>query len=188
MFAQPHFGFAKGSVFVTHQAQNGQKLRLIELVLAETAAVTRKHRLGDLQGDASKGQESDFGHRASCLSSKQQIHGARYLEFFIVVTRMSTEPIYLYSCTHRQTVNGTMRWSGHYISGKSAIQRARLMRSKKKVVRRLRNSKRENRRWRDAKNAENFCYPYVKETQLRPGRTNESKHGKILIFIHSKTI
>jgi hypothetical protein len=54
---------------------------LIELVLAESAAVTREHRLGDPQGDASKGQESNFGHRASCLGSKQQMQGAHYLEF-----------------------------------------------------------------------------------------------------------
>jgi hypothetical protein len=41
-------------------------------VFAETAAVTRKHRLGNLQSDASEGQESDFGHRTSCLHSKQR--------------------------------------------------------------------------------------------------------------------
>jgi hypothetical protein len=81
MFAQPHFGFAKGPVFVAHQAKNGQQLRLIEWVLAETASVTWEHRLRDLQGDASKGQESDFGHRASCLRSKQQIQRTGYLEF-----------------------------------------------------------------------------------------------------------
>jgi hypothetical protein len=81
VFAQPHLGFAKGPIFVAHQAKNGQQLRLIELVLAETAAVTREHRLGDLQGDASKRQQSDFGHRASCLDSKQQIQSTGYLEF-----------------------------------------------------------------------------------------------------------
>jgi hypothetical protein len=81
LFAQPHFGFAKGPVLVAHQAKNGQQLRLIELLLAESAAVTRQHRLGDLQGDARKGQESDFGHRASCLGSKQQIQSTAYLEF-----------------------------------------------------------------------------------------------------------
>ena len=56
MLAQAHFSFAKGPVFVAHQAKNGQQVRLIESVLAESAAVTREHRLGDLQGDASKGQ------------------------------------------------------------------------------------------------------------------------------------
>jgi hypothetical protein len=81
MLAQPHFGFAKGPVFVAHQAKNGQQLRLIELVLAESAAVTRQHRLGDLQGEARQGQESHFGHGASCLGSKQQMQGASYLEF-----------------------------------------------------------------------------------------------------------
>jgi hypothetical protein len=72
MFAEPHLGFAKGPVFVAHQAKNGQQLGLRELVLAETAAVARKHRLGDLQSDPSEGQESDFGHRTSCLHSKQR--------------------------------------------------------------------------------------------------------------------
>jgi hypothetical protein len=81
VFAQPHFGFAKGPVFVTHQAENGQQLRLVELVLAETASVTREHRLRDLQGDASKRQKSNFGHRASCLDSKQQFQRIGYLEF-----------------------------------------------------------------------------------------------------------
>jgi hypothetical protein len=28
MFAEPHLGFAKGPVFVTHQAKNGEQLRL----------------------------------------------------------------------------------------------------------------------------------------------------------------
>jgi len=57
MLAQPHFGFAKGPVFVAHQAENGQQLGLVELVLAETASVTREPCLRDLQGDPSKRQE-----------------------------------------------------------------------------------------------------------------------------------
>jgi hypothetical protein len=81
MLAQPHFGLAKGPVLVAHQTENGQQLRLVELVFAESASVTREHRLGDLQGDASKRQQSDFGHRASCLDSKQQIQSTGYLEF-----------------------------------------------------------------------------------------------------------
>ncbi len=60
-------GFAKGPVLVTHQTENGQQLRLRELVLSETASVARKHPLGDLHGDASERQESDFGHRTYCL-------------------------------------------------------------------------------------------------------------------------
>jgi|SRR5579872_1983063 len=92
VFAQPQFGFAKGPVLVTHQAENGQQWRLRKLVLAETTSITRKDRPADLQSDASKRQESDFGHRASCLHSKQQLNTAGYLEFFIVVARLSTEP------------------------------------------------------------------------------------------------
>ncbi len=36
---QPYLGFAKGSVFVPHQTENCQRLRLCELVLAEAASV-----------------------------------------------------------------------------------------------------------------------------------------------------
>src|SRR5208282_2495157 len=39
MFAQPHFGLAKGPILVAHQTENGQQLRLVELVLAESASV-----------------------------------------------------------------------------------------------------------------------------------------------------
>src|SRR5580692_1186789 len=67
MLAQTHFGLAKGPVFVAHQAENGQQLRLGKLTLAETASVAWEHRPGDLQSDAGKRQESDFGHRTSCL-------------------------------------------------------------------------------------------------------------------------
>jgi hypothetical protein len=35
MLAQPYFGFAKGPVLLAHQTENGQQLRLVELVLAE---------------------------------------------------------------------------------------------------------------------------------------------------------
>src|SRR6202165_589107 len=81
VLAQPHFGFAKGPVLVTHQTTDRQQLRLRELALAESASVPREHRPADLQGDASKRQESDFGHRPSCLRSKQQFQPIWYLEF-----------------------------------------------------------------------------------------------------------
>ena len=81
MLAEPHFGLAKGPVLVTHQAENGQQLRLVELVLAETTAVARKHRPRNLQGNASERQESDFGHGTPCLGSKQQTQWVGYLEF-----------------------------------------------------------------------------------------------------------
>src|SRR6476620_10452321 len=63
MLAQTHLGFTKGPVFVTHQAENGQQLRLGKLTFAETASVAREHRPRDLQSDAGKRQASDFGHR-----------------------------------------------------------------------------------------------------------------------------
>jgi hypothetical protein len=55
MFGEPHLGLPKGPVLVTHQTENSQQLRLGEMVLAETTAVARKHRLGNLQSDASEG-------------------------------------------------------------------------------------------------------------------------------------
>jgi hypothetical protein len=81
VFSQSHFGFAKGPVFVTRQPENGQQLRLVELVLARAASVARKHRLEKLQGDASKGQESYFGHRTSCLDSRHHFLIIWHLDF-----------------------------------------------------------------------------------------------------------
>src|SRR2546430_7002397 len=94
MLAQPHLGFTKGPVFVTHQAENGQQLRLGKLTFAETASVAREHRPGDLQSDAGKRQESDFGHRTSCLHRKPRRRPIA-LPNFNEVARMSTEPGYL---------------------------------------------------------------------------------------------
>jgi hypothetical protein len=81
MLVQPHFGFAKGPVLVTHQAENRQQLRLREMLLAASASVALEHRPADLQGDGSKMQESDFGHRTSYLSSKQQSQTVGYRDF-----------------------------------------------------------------------------------------------------------
>jgi hypothetical protein len=39
VLAQTHFGFTKCPALVAHQAENGQQLRLVELVLAETASL-----------------------------------------------------------------------------------------------------------------------------------------------------
>ena len=73
MFAEPHLGFAKGPILIAHQNEDGQQLGLRELMFAETAALAWKHRLGDLQGDPRKRQETDFGHCTSCLDSKQRL-------------------------------------------------------------------------------------------------------------------
>ncbi len=67
MLAKTHLGFAKGPVFLAHQTQHRQQLRLPKLVFAETAAVRRQDPLGHLQGHPGKRQESDFGHRPSCF-------------------------------------------------------------------------------------------------------------------------
>ncbi|MGH9685728.1 MAG: hypothetical protein ACRD5K_01370 [Candidatus Acidiferrales bacterium] len=80
MLAEPYFGFAKGPVLIEHQAEEGQQLRCV-MVFAETDAVAKKHGPTDLQGDASKQQESDFGHRTSCLGNKKQSRTTAYVEF-----------------------------------------------------------------------------------------------------------
>ena len=41
MFRQSHFGFPIGPVLVAHEAQDGQQLRLRELVFTERRAITR---------------------------------------------------------------------------------------------------------------------------------------------------
>jgi hypothetical protein len=63
-------GFANGPVFLTHQAENREQLRLGKLAIAQTTAIARKHHPSDLQSEASKRQECDFGHRTSCLHRK----------------------------------------------------------------------------------------------------------------------
>src|SRR5271166_2367020 len=70
MFAQPYLGFAEGPVFVAHQAENDQQLRLGELMFAETRPVGRQNRSRRFQGHASKGQETNLWHGTSCSSRK----------------------------------------------------------------------------------------------------------------------
>src|ERR1700731_73574 len=69
---QAHLGFAKSPVFKAHQAQHRQQLRLGELMFAEARAVGRQNLRGHLQRHASKGQESNLGHRPSCLIRKHR--------------------------------------------------------------------------------------------------------------------
>src|SRR5579863_955264 len=66
MLAQSHLGFAESPVFIAHQAEYGQQLRLGELVFAETTPVGRQNHRGYIHSHASKRQESDFWHRTSC--------------------------------------------------------------------------------------------------------------------------
>ncbi len=72
VLSQAHLGFAKGPVFVAHQAQHRQQLRLGELMFAEARAVGRQNLRGHLQRHASKRQESDLGHRPSCPTRKHR--------------------------------------------------------------------------------------------------------------------
>src|SRR6266403_56323 len=72
VLAQAYFGFAKSPVFVAHQAQHRQQLRLGEPMFAEATAVGWQNLRGHLQRHASKGQESDLGHRPSCSIRKHR--------------------------------------------------------------------------------------------------------------------
>jgi hypothetical protein len=72
VLAQAYFSFAKGPVFVAHQAQHRQQLRLGKLMFAEARAVGRQNLRGHLECHASKGQEPDLGHSPSCPIRKHR--------------------------------------------------------------------------------------------------------------------
>ena len=99
VLAQPHLGFAKGPVLVTHQTEDGQQLRLGELVLAEASSIGWEHRPTHFPSGAGKGQESNLRHRAGCLLPSGPFPRAGALEFSVVEIRMSTEPLYFYATT-----------------------------------------------------------------------------------------
>jgi hypothetical protein len=65
---QARLGFAEGPVFVAHQQQHRQQLRLGELMLTEAGAVGWQNLRGHLQCHASKGQESNSVLWADCVA------------------------------------------------------------------------------------------------------------------------
>src|SRR6266850_5206858 len=92
VLAQAYFGFAKSPVFVAHQAQHRQQLRLGKLMFTEATAVGWQNLRGHLQRHASKGQESDLGHRPSCPSRKHRKPLLVDPRATRTVPKMSTEP------------------------------------------------------------------------------------------------
>jgi hypothetical protein len=62
MFGQPDFGFAIGPVLIAHEAQDGQQLRLRELVFAERRTVARNRGPSDVQGDTCESHQANLGH------------------------------------------------------------------------------------------------------------------------------
>jgi len=62
MFCQPHLGFAVGPVLVAHEAQDGQQLRLRELMFAKTRATPRHGGSGYVQGHLWNRTKAHFGH------------------------------------------------------------------------------------------------------------------------------
>jgi hypothetical protein len=72
VLAQARLGFAEGPIFVAHQAQHRQQLRLGKLMLTEARTVGWQNLRGHLQRHARKRQESNFGHRPSCPIRKHR--------------------------------------------------------------------------------------------------------------------
>jgi len=62
VFRQSHLGFPVGPVLVTHQAQDGQQLRLRELLFAKRGAIPRHGGLSYLQSHSPESHQTHFGH------------------------------------------------------------------------------------------------------------------------------
>jgi hypothetical protein len=62
MLAQPHLDLAKGPVFESHQAQQGQQLRLGELVFAETSSIRGQDSGRYLESQTGERHETYLGH------------------------------------------------------------------------------------------------------------------------------
>jgi len=68
VFGKTDFGFAKGPVFVTHQARHGQQLGLGELVFAEGCAIARHRGPSYIQSHLREAHQTDFGHGFAAVS------------------------------------------------------------------------------------------------------------------------
>jgi hypothetical protein len=60
MSRKPNLSFAVGAVLVAHEAEDGQQLRLRELVSAERRSIAGHRRLSYVQGDARESHQTDF--------------------------------------------------------------------------------------------------------------------------------
>src|SRR5579863_4872170 len=97
MLAQSHLGFAESPVFIAHQAEYGQQLRLGELVFAETTPVGRQNHRGYIHSHASKRQESDFWHRTSCPIRKHHHRSLVLMQISLCakdVNRATSSPLF----------------------------------------------------------------------------------------------
>jgi hypothetical protein len=77
MLVQAHLGLTKGPVLVPHQAEDGQQLRLGELVFAEAGSVTGQDGRGDLEGKTRERHESNLGHSHLLPSQKTTVLALR---------------------------------------------------------------------------------------------------------------
>jgi hypothetical protein len=77
VLAQTHLGLAKGPVLVPHQAQDGQQLRLGELVLAEAGSVAGQNGGRNLKGLTRERHESNLGHSHLLPSQKTTVAASR---------------------------------------------------------------------------------------------------------------
>jgi len=62
VFPQSYFGFPIGPVLVAHEAQDGQQLRLRELVFAKRRAITRHSGGGYVQRHLHEAHQTHFRH------------------------------------------------------------------------------------------------------------------------------
>jgi len=92
VFAEPHLSFAEGPVFIAHQAEHGQQLRLRELVLAKRRAIPRHRGMSNAQRHARKSHQPYFGHRKRAKPPEQLQLKLIPANSRTTASRMSTEP------------------------------------------------------------------------------------------------
>ena len=68
VLGQSHFGFPKGPVLLAHEAQDGQQLRLRELVFAKRRAIARHGGLCDIQSHLPESHQPHFSHSQQRVS------------------------------------------------------------------------------------------------------------------------
>ena len=92
VLAESHLRLAEGPVFIPHQAEHGQQLRLRKHSLAEFAPLRGQHFPADVERQPGKSHQSDFGHASFAKAPEQLQLNAVSAAFCTDVSRMSTEP------------------------------------------------------------------------------------------------
>lgn len=92
VLSESHLRLAESPVFMPHQAEHGQQLRLGKLTIAEFGSLRGQHRLSDIERQSSKSHQSDFGHTNFAKTPEQLQFNALSAASRSDVSRMSTEP------------------------------------------------------------------------------------------------